>query len=205
MLWGTVARPTAAILAAVFTTCVAQGHGIPVSPDVTDPSSFTGRTLQVQSVCGWLGVQVSPMTAAVADSLGMAEPYGAILGRPEPDSPAAHAKIEAGDVITAINGSPIRAVGDFAAIISVMAPGSIVYLTTFRNGEMIEVQAVLGSTRCPAERHGTAAPADPKCRRAVTEPARRAVRVDAYVMSVADARRTCRRRHELSAISGEIY
>jgi len=26
-------------------------------------------------VCGWIGVRVSPMTPAFADSLGMAEPY----------------------------------------------------------------------------------------------------------------------------------
>jgi hypothetical protein len=28
---------------------------------------------------GWMGIQVSPMTAAFADRLGMAEPYGATL------------------------------------------------------------------------------------------------------------------------------
>jgi hypothetical protein len=33
-------------------------------------------------LCGWMGVQVSPMTAAFAESLGMAEPYGAIFDRP---------------------------------------------------------------------------------------------------------------------------
>jgi hypothetical protein len=42
----------------------------------------------VGDVCGWIGVGVSPMTAAFAESLGMAEPYGAIFDRPEPGSPA---------------------------------------------------------------------------------------------------------------------
>jgi serine protease Do len=53
-------------------------------------------------LCGWIGVKVSPMTAPFAESLGMAEPYGAIFERPEPNSPAAAAQIEAGDVLTAI-------------------------------------------------------------------------------------------------------
>jgi serine protease Do len=65
--------------------------------------------------CGWIGVQVSPMTAAVA--LGMAEPHGAIFDQPEPGSPAANAGIEAGDVITAINGSQLMHSHDFADII----------------------------------------------------------------------------------------
>src|SRR5262245_47510846 len=56
--------------------------------------------------CGWAGVRVAPMTKAFAESLGMAEPYGAIFDRPEPGSPAAAAGIQQGDVLTAINGSP---------------------------------------------------------------------------------------------------
>ena len=56
-------------------------------------------------LCGWMSVAVSPMTAAFAESLGMAEPYGAIFEQPEPGSPAATAGIEQGDVLTAINGA----------------------------------------------------------------------------------------------------
>jgi hypothetical protein len=39
---------------------------------------------QGSNACGWIGVQVTPMTQAFADSLGMAEAYGAIFGQPEP-------------------------------------------------------------------------------------------------------------------------
>ena len=39
-------------------------------------------------LCGWMGVEVRPMTAAFAASLGMAVPYGAISDQPEPGSPA---------------------------------------------------------------------------------------------------------------------
>jgi serine protease Do len=94
--------------------------------------------------CGWIGVQVSPMTVAFAESLGMAEAYGAIFG-----SPDANAGIEAGDVITSINGSPIMRSGDFAAMISAMAPNTLVYFNTFRDGQMIELKVTLGSGKCP--------------------------------------------------------
>jgi serine protease Do len=106
------------------------------------------QTPSSNELCGWMGVQVSPMTAAFADSLGMSELYGAIFDQPEPGSPAASAHIEQGDVLLTINGSPLERASDFAGTISMMAPGTAVDLTTSRNGEMLQVTVVLGSTRC---------------------------------------------------------
>jgi len=98
-----------------------------------------------KDLCGWIGVAVRPMTAAFAASLGMAVPYGAIFEQPEPGSPAANAHIEQGDVLTAINGSPLMRSNDFAGIISEMAPGATVYLAIWRNGEARQVTVTLGS------------------------------------------------------------
>jgi membrane-associated protease RseP (regulator of RpoE activity) len=100
-------------------------------------------------LCPWIGVAVSPMTPAFADAIGMAEPYGAVFDHPEAGSPAANAGIEAGDVITAINDSPLMRSSDFAAIISSMAPGTTVYLTTWRGGEWFQRKLILGSSKCP--------------------------------------------------------
>jgi len=96
-------------------------------------------------LCGWMGVEVRPMTAAFAASLGMAVPYGAIFDQPEPGSPAANAHIEQGDVLTAVNGSPLMRSSDFAGIISNMAPGTTVNLATWRNGEARQITSKLGS------------------------------------------------------------
>jgi membrane-associated protease RseP (regulator of RpoE activity) len=99
-------------------------------------------------LCGWMGVRVSPTTAAFAESLGMAAPYGAIFDQPEVGSPAAAAGIQQGDVLTTINGSPLINATDFAKIISMMAPGTTVYLNTVRNGETMPVQLIIGSAQC---------------------------------------------------------
>ncbi len=109
---------------------------------------------QVAAGCGWIGVQVSPMTRAFADSLGMAEPYGAIFDQPEAGSPAADGGIQAGDVITAINGSPVMRSSDFAAMIAALAPNTTAYLTTSRDGQTIEVMLMTGSGKCPGAQHG---------------------------------------------------
>jgi serine protease Do len=98
-----------------------------------------------------MGVQVRPMTRAFAASLGMAVPYGAIFDEPEPGSPAASAGIQAYDVLTSINGSPVTLSSDVSAMISAMAPGSVVYLNTFRNRQMIKVSLSLGSGACVNE------------------------------------------------------
>jgi predicted metalloprotease with PDZ domain len=134
--------------AAALTTCVAEAQCLTIRPDLTRVNGPASHAAEVQSLCGWIGVQVSPMTSAFAASLGMVEPYGAIFDQPEPGSPAAKAGIEQGDVITAINGSALKGASDFVAIISAMGPGSMIYLSTFRNGEMIEVRLVLGSSIC---------------------------------------------------------
>jgi hypothetical protein len=100
-------------------------------------------------ICGWIGVEVRPMTRPFADSLGMTEPYGAIFDQPQPNSPAAQANIEAGDVVTAVNGSPLGNWSDFIPTISAMAPGTDVYLTTYRDEQLIEAKVTLGSFECP--------------------------------------------------------
>ena len=56
----------------------------------------------------WLGVQIQPVTAGIADSLGMKKAEGAIVDQPQPDSLAAKAGIQAGDVIVAVNNKPIK-------------------------------------------------------------------------------------------------
>ena len=97
--------------------------------------------------------KVGPMIAAFASGLGLTGLYGGIFKQPQPGSPAAHAGIEFGDVIAAINGSPLRNWSDFATTISMMAPGTIVYLTTYRDRQLIAVKVILGYSRCHAPKN----------------------------------------------------
>ena len=93
---------------------------------------------------GWLGVQVQPVTAGIADSLGMKQARGALVDNPQAGSPAAKAGIAAGDVITALNGDPVKDSRDLARNISTMKPGSEVKLDILRNGESKSITLSLG-------------------------------------------------------------
>src|ERR1700742_1607610 len=55
---------------------------------------------------GWIGVQIQPVTAEIADSLGLKDVHGALVAEPQPDSPAAKAGIKSGDVIVSLDGRP---------------------------------------------------------------------------------------------------
>jgi serine protease Do len=93
---------------------------------------------------GWLGVQVQPVTADIADSLGLKQAKGAMVDNPQDGSPAAKAGIEAGDVITAVNGDEVKDARDLARNISMIAPGTSVKLDVLHKGETKTVNVALG-------------------------------------------------------------
>ena len=109
---------------------------------------------------GWLGVQVQPVTADIADSLGMKQARGAMVDNPQDGSPAAKAGIEAGDVITAVNGESVKDSRDLARNISMMAPGSSVKLDILRKGETKTLTVALGEM--PNDRQANADDMSPK-------------------------------------------
>jgi serine protease Do len=92
----------------------------------------------------WMGVQIQPVTADIADSLGLKTAGGAIVDQPQPGSPAAKAGIATGDVITAINGTPVKDSRELARKIGMMAPDTNVKLTLFHKGELKTMDLTLG-------------------------------------------------------------
>src|SRR6201988_1159467 len=93
---------------------------------------------------GWLGFQVQPVTADIADSLGMKQARGAMVDNPQAGSPGAKAGVEAGDVITAVNGADVKDARDLARNISMIAPGTSVKLDVLHKGETKTLTLTLG-------------------------------------------------------------
>jgi serine protease Do len=93
---------------------------------------------------GWLGIQVQPVTKGIADSLGMKTAEGAMVDEPQNGSPAARAGIQSGDVVTALNGTPVKDSRDLAREVAALAPGSSVKLDIFRSGESKTLTVTLG-------------------------------------------------------------
>jgi serine protease Do len=93
---------------------------------------------------GWLGVQIQPVTPGIAESLGLKKAEGAMIDEPQPDSPAAKAGVETGDIVTAVNGTPIKDAREFARTIAMLAPNSSVKLDILRKGEAKTLTVTLG-------------------------------------------------------------
>jgi serine protease Do len=83
---------------------------------------------------GWIGVQIQPVTQDIADSLGLKKAEGALVAEPQADSPAKKAGIEAGDVITAVDGKEVKDARDLAKKIGALAPKTSVKLSVLHKG-----------------------------------------------------------------------
>jgi serine protease Do len=93
---------------------------------------------------GWIGVQIQPVSQDIADSLGLKKAEGALVADPQKDGPAAKAGVEAGDVITAVNGQTIKDARELARVISDIAPGAAAKLDVLHQGKTKVVNLTLG-------------------------------------------------------------
>ncbi len=105
-----------------------------------------------------LGVMLQDLSAPLAESFGLKAPDGALISSVAPDTAAAKAELKAGDVITAINGEPVRTAGDLSSRIGLARPGDKIALTIWRAKSEHDVNLALG--RADAERGTQAAAAD---------------------------------------------
>ena len=93
---------------------------------------------------GWIGVQIQPVTADIADSLGLKKAEGALVAEPQSNGPAAKAGIESGDVITAVNGEKVKDARELARTIGGFAPGAAVKLNVTHKGQDKVINLTLG-------------------------------------------------------------
>ena len=96
-------------------------------------------------VRGWLGVQIQSVDQGIADSLGLKQAEGAIVGEVQDGSPAQKAGFQVGDAITAVNGTQVKDSRDLALRISKMDPGAKVTVTYWRNGSSHQADVTLGT------------------------------------------------------------
>ena len=93
---------------------------------------------------GWIGVQIQPVNADIADSLGLKKAEGALVAEPQPDGPAVKSGIASGDVIISVNGQDVKDARDLAKRISSLPPGSTVKLGVVSKGTEKTINVTLG-------------------------------------------------------------
>ncbi len=92
---------------------------------------------------GYLGVMFSPIDQDRADAFGLKDVSGSLIRRIHPNSAAAEAGLQAGDVVVAVDGKPVRKAQDLPYYVGQKMPGDKVKLKVIRNGDELSVDAVL--------------------------------------------------------------
>ncbi|MEX0448334.1 DegQ family serine endoprotease [Spiribacter sp. 221] len=110
---------------------------------------------------GVLGVRVQDLTPEMAEAFDIERPNGALVAQVTPNSPAAEAGLEAGDVIVEVNGTPVSDANAMANAIGLLRIGDEVHLTYVRDGEKRETTATVadpasGQVRADAMHPGLA-------------------------------------------------
>jgi serine protease Do len=83
---------------------------------------------------GWLGVSIQPVDPDLAQSLSLDKPKGALVAEVTQGSPAAKSGIQAGDVITSVNGKSMVDVRDVSRTVADLRPGTTADIELWREG-----------------------------------------------------------------------
>lgn len=112
---------------------------INVALEVSEQLKDSGRVSR-----GWLGVMIQEVNKDLAESFGLSKAAGALVAQIMPNGPAAASDLKAGDIITHLDGKPIRLSSDLPQLIGRVKPGTKVNLEVVRNGKKKKVVVEIG-------------------------------------------------------------
>jgi len=90
---------------------------------------------------GRIGVQIGPVSKQVAETLGLGKPIGALVEGVQAGLPAEKAGIEAGDIITKVEGKSVERFSDLPRLVGMVKPGDKVSLQVFHDGKYKDITA----------------------------------------------------------------
>jgi len=96
-------------------------------------------------VRGYLGILIQDLNQDLAESFDLENTRGILVAEVSPDSPAADAGLQQGDIIVSYQGREVANVGEFRNRVSLTRPGSRERLTVVRNGRRLELEVEIGN------------------------------------------------------------
>jgi serine protease Do len=116
------------------------GFAVPINlaRNVMDQLMTTGKVVR-----GFLGVGIQPLSPELAGKLNVPEEGGALVRSVSEKGAAAAAGIRVGDVITSVNGQPVKDARSLQLTIGNMAPGAKVDVKLLRDGKQKDFKVTL--------------------------------------------------------------
>lgn len=93
---------------------------------------------------GYLGVQIQPVTADVADAVGLAKAEGALVAAVNAGTPAAHAGLKTGDIVMTVGSEAVKSPHDLSRLVADLSPGAKEAMTVWRDGKTIDLSVTVG-------------------------------------------------------------
>jgi serine protease Do len=129
----------------INTAIMAAGQGIGFAIPIDLAKEILPQLREKGQVTrGWLGVQVQRVTPELAQSLGLEQAHGALVGEVQPISPAERAGIRRGDVIVGFGGEEIEDMSELPRVVATTPPGTEVDAQLVRKGQEQTVRVVVG-------------------------------------------------------------
>jgi serine protease Do/serine protease DegQ len=100
---------------------------------------------------GVLGVNIQTLTPDIAQSMELGNVQGALVSQVVDGSAAEKAGIRAGDVVTAVNGKPVKDAAGLRNVIGLLSVGDKVDVALLRDGKPRRVTAVIAERDTVAE------------------------------------------------------
>jgi serine protease Do/serine protease DegQ len=106
---------------------------------------------------GVLGVNIQTLTPDIAESMGLDDTQGALISQVLDGSAAEKAGLQAGDVVTAVNGRAVKDAAGLRNTIGLLSVGDRIDVSVLRDGKPRKVTAVIaeatGSAAGDSDRH----------------------------------------------------
>jgi Do/DeqQ family serine protease len=128
----------------INTAIVAAGQGIGFAIPINLARQVAEQLIATGEVTrGWLGVTLQPLDTSLAEAFGLDKISGALVTRVLPDTPAARAGLQRGDVLLAFAGKAVRGVRELQLLVASAPIGKSVPVEIVRDGQRLTLQAVI--------------------------------------------------------------
>jgi serine protease Do len=171
------------------------GIGFAIPADVAD--NITKQLMGGGKITrGYLGATIQPVTPEIADSVGIPGKKGALVAELVPGGPAEKAGVQAGDVVTAVNGHAVNNASELTRQVAASHSGDTLSLSIVRGGKPATVVVKSGVRPSEADlaKQQNREPGD-----GPVTPSIPAIKPDALGLSVGPLDEGARRRYGLSA------
>lgn len=101
----------------------------------------------------FLGVQPTELTPELRRHFGVDEDTGVLVAKVVEDSPAAAAGVAVGDILTAVDGQPVRRPVDLRRAVGKHGAGDTVPVVVWRDGRRLELGVTLAEREAGASDH----------------------------------------------------